>query len=340
MRAVAGTFAVLVVVGLVGGRKALATCDSVPGTGYCGDGIAGDCCKEGTCADWLPWCGENVCGDNLCCGVPGEIVTASQEAYCCSGNYTSAPPSGNVKCLGLPSGEGNYCWTSIECDSKYCYGAIPHEEEGICECVDIGSPCFATDGCCTGYCLDGVCSENSCNDVGGTCQTTSDCCSSYCDVAAGICKSTCQGTVGGSCDTGTYPGCCETMACNASNECETCVPLNNNPSLVTCTTALDCCNQGGNPAECNTSGVCVAGLNGTGTNTCDTYTECEGDSYWSCYDGVCQGAPLGDPCGQDIDCASGICIDDTCCGGSGQACNSGQCCGISTCSEETNGICN
>ncbi len=161
-----------------------------------------------------------------------------------------------------------------------------------------GSSCSADSECDTGYCYDGVCCEvSACPSCQGCDQATPGKCSAItsaddpnsctgnntCD-AAGKCKKKAGQTCGGAADCASG-NCIDNTCCvdSCTTPCHSCANVNG-----TCTT-----NVAQYQPDANSSPLC------NGNNSCDGA-------------GNCTKLP-GQACVLSTECASGKCIDGTCC---------------------------
>ncbi len=186
--------------------------------------------------------------------------------------------------------------------------------------ADLGAACHAGTECGSGFCVDGICCENSCS---GSCEFCGDATMpGKCVAVTGAPRGTraaCAGAgtmCGGSCD-GTIRATCTYAA--TTQECRP-------PSCASnmATLAANCDGKGACPAPQTVScgaNVCAGPICSGG---CSATQPCGAGNY--CAGGVCMPKkPAGQACSAAGDCASGFCVDGFCCNtactGSCQACN-------------------
>jgi len=265
------------------------TCDGLDGAS-CTYPSTDTSCRAASCADGVA-VAEAICNGAGKC--PEEIDVACGDYVC-----------GETSCLGD-------CGADSDCsEGKYCLA-------GICAPVEtLGESCSASNECASGYCVDGICCDTSCE---GQCEA--------CDASGslGVCAPV----------AGDPHGAREACASDATVCGGTCGGEERNactyPALETECRAASCSDGVATiAAYCDASGACPA----LETQGCDAYecgpAACLGDCETSadcaegrfCSAGICT-PTLGDGlgCGGDGECASGFCVDGTCCE---RACD-GQC---------------
>ncbi len=178
----------------------------------------------------------------------------------------------------------------------------------------LGVPCDTDPECSTGRCVDGVCCEQTC----GACQR--------CDAPGqeGLCSPVLSGP-----DPDACPGVCD--------EAGTCIEAGL-PAGASCKVAPQCasgscvdevcCGQDscGVCERCGAQGLCQP-VSGDDPDSCAT----------TCFFGVCKGQErkAGEPCSLREQCASGVCLDGTCCE---QECAFCETCAVAS-GAETAGVC-
>lgn len=267
--------------------------------GYCM--IGGVCVPQGTTSDtnpcmvcdtsvsssgWSPGnngasCDENGCTNEACvngnCAVQSE-VNCADALFCTADDCVSTGPSSHtcensigpwyciISNICVPAGTTDNGNTCMICNPAY-------SQSGFTAKVD-GSFC-TTGSYCDESCQGGSCQQNTCADDGKIC-TWDDCLSGQhdCgDIKPGYCK------INGACYTANQP--------NPNNDCEKCVPTNNNAHWSPANTGMDCDTDG------------------------DPCTK-EACSVW----GSC--TLIGNPCTPDILSCTDTCVPD---GAGGYDCN-------------------
>jgi len=270
-------------------------------SGFCADGTCcdGPCaapcssCVGGVCAavtdgDDVPECaGDTTCdGTGECKKKQGQPCVDAEECasgFCADGTCCDGPCA--APCLSCASG---VCVAVTDGDDlPECVGDTTCDSAGECLLVE-GGDCGADQECALGFCVDGACCESRCGDpcfscATGACEPVTDSdddpqCSgnSTCD-EAGACKKKvgqpCRGAF--ECASGSCAdgACCDS---DCTDPCFTCV-------TGACTAVTDADDD----PQC------------TGDDTCDPAGACKSKD--------------GQGCGQATECASGACVDETCC---------------------------
>jgi len=337
------------------GQKGLGTscADSTEcGSGYCVDGVCCETSCVGTCfacSNAKTGQGNGFCRavsvgtdpDNECpqdtpssCGLDGTCDGAGEcrrwsgtvciSESCLGSTYTPARTcNGSGVCQTVSTQScGSYicgatacktsCTSNSDCTSGFfCLG-------GACTTVKgQGSACTDASQCSTGYCVDGICCENSCI---GSCMA---CAGSKTAQADGLCR----GVVGGTdpdneCTADPIASCGQDGTCDGNGACRkytvgtTCVAAACNVS--TFTPARTCDGAG----TCQTTTDQSCGAYACGASSC--VTSCVSNSDCStgnhCVASACVPVETnGTMCTVGGDCSSGNCVDGVCCD---TACNS------------------
>lgn len=158
-----------------------------------------------------------------------------------------------------------------------------------------GGGCSLGAECDTGYCVDGVC-----------CESPSCAVCSSCDQAAGpgFCNpivsaedpSGCSGA--SQCDSASVCKLKNGQSCNGAGQCASGNCVDGTCCISTCTTPCRTC--------ANASGTCTSLVTAQDDDTCSGTNTCSSA-------GTC-GKKNGQSCGLGSECASGHCVDGTCCG--------------------------
>lgn len=156
-----------------------------------------------------------------------------------------------------------------------------------------GGACSVAAQCDTGYCVDGVCCETS------SCPACQSCDLATPGQCSGIVNaddpSGCTGA--NTCDA---TGSCKKKAgqgCSAGSECALGICVDGTCCINNCTTECRSC--------ANSSGTCTTLVTNQDDSTCTGANTCDGA-------GVCK-KKNGQGCSVGADCASGNCVDGTCC---------------------------
>jgi hypothetical protein len=164
---------------------------------------------EGCSTSTASACASRNCVDGVCC-----------ESASCTGPCKSCNVSGREgTCVLAQAGTEvpNSCLSGQACDGS-----------GNCKTTN-GQACSTASACASGFCVDGVCCNNSCN---GTCVSCNQAglagkCSPYavgsdpekeCGKGSGACKSTCDGV--GACEFPSYGSTCGScLTCDGAGTC-------------------------------------------------------------------------------------------------------------------------
>ncbi len=267
-------------------------------------------CTSGICAD-------GVCCDGRCTGLCESCATAAAAGTC------TAHPTGTD-----PEEDCGECGT---CNSGACVahaaGSDPDQD-----CA-VRAPCFQTGECdgnfgcaaaaITVTCGDGACvgtalvSARLCNGQGSCNDPVISACVGYtCDDASAACRTSC--TFDSHCQGGFF---CQSGTCVAKL-----------PKGSSCTSAAACVSGFCSDNKCcdtSCSGVCQTCATTPGTCTpLDGVNDTTCSGQLVCESGACR-LQDGVFCGADIECASGHCVDDTCCpsacSGACETCETGAC---------------
>lgn len=178
-----------------------------------------------------------------------------------------------------------------------------------------GSPCSSSDGCESGFCVDGVCCDTDCPQACGACTAAKKG-----GGEDGVCGAIAAGgDPDGECPDTAPASCGTTGTCNGAFSCTMFA------GETMCAPGSCSGNQIIHPDFCNGSGACADG----GTADCGSYA-CQGavclgscSSDAGCFNGTfCRAngtcGPrdvLGTSCSGPADCQSGFCTDGVCCDG-------------------------
>ncbi len=188
------------------------------------------------CHDMFDLLGDPVTQETMDCvmGPEGESVCCDEQNSCC---YSDS--SGLIKCCDSSGNccypDGQSCSTEGDCCSGYCVNSVCSATPA---CKGEGYSCSADSQCCSGFCNAGLCSvmQAPCRVTGEGCSTPSQCCSGYCKNY--LCSSPLQcRNLGQSC--GYTSECCE-GAC-IGYVCKT--PPNCKENDVDCIVNSECCSQ-------------------------------------------------------------------------------------------------
>ena len=154
-------------------------------------GVRMACSRNNLCQEYAPDCresgfdctsGPECCGQRCesgrCAICSAQNGTCTKATDCCPG--LSCAADGHCTYAGTGMSDGDRCYSSGVCNSKWCdpSGATPND--GICKlpgsCGGVGSVNIAN--CCTG--LDAGSNGKCCHDNGNWCGFGSDCCSGNC----------------------------------------------------------------------------------------------------------------------------------------------------------------
>jgi hypothetical protein len=321
--------------GVCCGTACTASCFScsLPGSaGTCSPVLANGLDPTGTCKDQ----GAATCGnDGTCNGsggckkyTPGTVCVA---AKCAMGSYTSESTcDGKGKCnAGSSRGCAPFvcnsggtacfdsCTTSAQCMApRQCM-------DGKCGLKDDGATCSDPSECKNGHCVDGFCCDTACTEVCKSCALTGK---------RGVCSAIPDDVAddGGGCVASPESSCGNDGKCNGAGACRKW------GTSVECR-AASCPSAGATvtkPATCDGKGTCPPGdTQSCGSYKCDTNNMCrttcssDADCNGKACDtttGNCDKNPLGVQCSNNDQCASGHCVDNTCC--STAACGTCQTC--------------
>jgi hypothetical protein len=293
-----------------------------------------------TCADKKHCEIDSDCANDFCFGAngttPGTCVSCSDGVQ--DGNETGTD-CGGAQCDAqgktCPAGQG--CETATDCQSGFCQGNT------TCELRPNGQSCTGDAQCANGNCIgpsgNQICCSSACN---GNCQA---CTFTFTGLTNGTCGNITAGmpAPAGQCTTSTTCG--NDGNCAAGGTCE------QEPTTVSCQSAV-CSNGQLTPAaNCTGTGTCAGGsasacpgsficANATACKTaCASNSDCQGTGL-TCQNpgagGTCVvKTPLGGACTSTSQCVSGVCdaTTDECCSA---ACIGGVC-GATSCN--TSGTC-
>lgn len=264
-----------------------------------------DCCA-GACVDGACAGADSDAGKSAACAAPGRDCTAHED--CCGGRCEPVTGQAGVKkCLDACRGEGVACTRAQDCCSLGCFG--------------------------------GKCAAQLCKLQSESCAADTDCCSGICDPGTKVCKidlanSTCRPT-GEVCGSGPQSGCC--LSTKGDDLCHKDLdpkesrcglpPTTCKGITAACATDAECCGGRCDPGTKKCAPACLpdgAACTACTTNGC--VTQCGDCCSGGCVNGVCgapppgqatpgtPGAPkpLGTPCTDGAQCASGFCLGGFC----------------------------
>jgi hypothetical protein len=329
---------------------AMGTCRAVPDgmkdpRGVCVDGGVGKCGFTGTC-NGAGGCARYAAG-TICLPATCQSTTLLITAGRCDG-VGGCSSGGPLACAPFACSNGacnSTCASNADCaPDRICDASKSCGKKGL------GQPCSAGTECGSGFCVDGVCCNESCQGpcrsctlgkTPGTCSNTPtgalDPRGTCKDLGRASCSTdgTCNGA--GACrkyPTGTV---CGSGSCNTSNNVRTLAPTCDSGgrcvtgATVSCgaykcngTSCFSACNS---DFECVSPNVCIGGAcgqRGTGA-PCSRPAECM--SPLTCIGSTCQLKPLGFACGGDAECGSGQCTEGVCC--NSNACGACESCKVS-----------
>jgi hypothetical protein len=315
-----------------------AQCDS----GHCVDGV---CCQQSSCGTCA------ACNQAGSVGTCTAVVNAEDADTCavanwCDGTGKCQPkqPAGGactqaigcttgfcvsgVCCATACTGACNTCGTGTctavtNADAPGCTGTHTCDASSSC-LLKSGQTCSAATSCASGFCADGYCCKTACaggcdvcNASPGNCTVvalgnagTPSCAPFVCDGVGGSCPSVC--TTDSQCDKNHWcsGGACAPRAgngssCSATDQCTSGNCADGNCCTSACTGVCFNC--------ASSSGTCSAVTNADDPDTCTGTKTCDGN-------GNCK-LKNGQSCTAGSSCASGFCVDGTCCS---SACN-GSC---------------
>lgn len=271
---------------------------------------------SGTCGlpDGMPCSYGEQCANQICidetCGGPEGACTADEQ--CDDGEYCAGacrPPSCSCGGSGCPvgtctpqgEGGGGACSDDSECPAGECNNG---------ECTlgkQIGDACSASYECYPlGYCSNGACVER--HDPGQACTALDSCKEPFlcvdgkCEIMNLQCSPASSGE-----------RCAFLRVCDDASYCDlldgvTCKPRARQGESCTSSPIRGV-------ETCAKDSYCAAG--DSGETTCqaraDVGEPCDGPCVDGAYcaGGVCQGDPVGRPCGYDTPCPPGlVCSDD------------------------------
>jgi hypothetical protein len=268
-------------------------------------GTSGSCDGSGGCSKYGP---TTTCRDAKCEGA-NQVPASSCDGKgsCRAGNQVICAP---FTC------SGNACKVSCTVDSECSSGNVCRN--GTCGLRGKGQDCSSNAQCGTGFCVDGVCCENSC---------------------AGQCKFCASSQAKGSC-----------INVAASTPDPRAAAGITDPAKICAVQDRTSCGRNG---MCNGTGGCQVWDNKTmcesqscaaNTNTvslakmCDGFGVCKAQGSQSCPPYKCNGSACGNACGSDNDCvAPNACVAGKC--GKkppGGLCNNANECSSGFCSQ---GVC-
>jgi hypothetical protein len=307
------------------------TGNSCSGNNQCGSGF----CVSGTCCNVACGGACQSCAGGSCATVTAGSPSPSCAPLLCDGSSTGCPTScsSDASCAA-----GFYCATNMKCVSKQSQGA----------------PCSASDQCALGFCVGGVCCDQSCTGACqscsapgkiGTCSNvsgTSNCGAYVCSGSSPICPTSCASDA--DCSTGNWcngaacvPGQTSGQPCTRAAQCATTFCVSGFCCGTACSLACQACNV--NPGTCTPAPVGSSGTPSCGAILCDgTSTTCPSacsrdsdcaSGFWCSGTSCIAVEGIGQPCARGTQCASGFCAGGTCCNvactGNCQSCSTGTC---------------
>jgi hypothetical protein len=317
---------------------AAGTCTAVPGggvdpTGSCMDQRPASCGNDGTC-NGMGGCRKYAAG-TVCAAATCAAGTATA-ASTCNGMGTCTPGARRMCEPYVCNPGGTDCFSSCLDDGQ----CIPARkcEGGLCGRKDNGGACASPDECKTGNCVDGVCCDTGCPGVCKSCavQGRLGTCS---DIPAGLPDGQ------GGCPAAAEASCGNDGTCNGAGGCRRWgqSTMCRGPSCpaggTTLTQAAFCDGQGGcPPGQTQSCGSYRCdGSNNMCRTTCTGNDDCNG-RVCDTATGSCGKSVVGSRCATDAECASGNCVDKTCC--TTPSCPTCQSCGnaAGTCAPVPDGM--
>jgi len=282
-------------------------------TGTCKDQGAGTCANDGTC-NGMGGCKKYT---------PGTVCVA---ARCTAGKFTSESTcDGAGKCVTGSSRDcdpfvcntgGTACFDSCTADNQ----CIPTRtcKDGKCGLKENGATCSDPSECKNNHCVDGFCCDSACTEVCKTCALTGKrgTCSPLPDDVADD---------AGGCPAAAESSCGNDGKCNGAGGCRKwgtsvqCRAASCPPQGATSTKAANCDGNGTcPPGETQTCGSFKCDTNNMCRTTCASDADCNGKAC-NTGTGLCEKNLAGAQCSNNDQCASGHCVDNTCCQAAGCA---------------------
>jgi MYXO-CTERM domain-containing protein len=356
-----------------GACGATCTLDTSCGGGttyYCNGGTCAAKLAPGAVCTTLNQCLSGICVDGRCCQTAcnGTCQACANTSGTCT-NY-SAYTDPVDECTHTCNGNGA-CWDSCTLDTHcasnfYC-------NTGTSKCtpkIANGQKCTVAGQCSSGNCVDTYCCNTACGAAcdacngldrlwpaspNGTCSIAPNTyagdpsCSNHlrCSGTTAACLASCS--TDANCDAGYY--CSGTtcvqkkgngVSCTAGTQCSSTFCVDSYCCDDLCGAKCQACNVSGNLGVCTTFAAysdpeneCPNTCNGSTAcwNSCINDTHCSSGTF--CQNNTCSGQkPNGSVCGGGNECASGKCVDSTCCDevctGTCQACNIAPSAGVCT----------
>ena len=269
------------------------------GAGACFNKPQGTDCEQGhECLSG--YCQQGYCCDGACDGVCNS----------CDGLFTDGADG---VCLGIVAGSDPY----NACEIYSCDG------EGACYAGLMGDGCSDETECLSGYCVDGVCCQESCTELCSSCSESLN------GIGSGLCLATADGLDPNN-------DCLGVAACDGEGTCwakedgESCLENYQCDSGfcvdgVCCESVCDGLCSGCIQAHTGQAdGTCAFVISGLDPNeNCSDNLACDGS-------GACWDRAVGENCSEAYECVSGFCVDGVCCesacDGACSACATGGTC--------------
>lgn len=277
-----------------------------------GNCIDGYCCVDtcttpcrscanvsGTCTTVVSSVDDNFCnGVNTCdasgvckkktgqtCAGPNECASGFCADGTCCQNACTTP------CRSCANAAGTCTNVVASQDDNNCNGTSSCDAAGVCK-KENGQVCTVGGECLSGNCIDNTCCADTCTTPCRSCANASGTCTT---VISNTDDNNCNGT--SSCD---GAGVCKKengQACGAAAECLSGNCVDGTCCADGCTTPCRSC--------ANAAGTCTTLVTSGDDNTCSGNNTCDAS-------GACK-LDLGQACTGATQCASGFCVDGTCC---------------------------
>lgn len=236
----------------------------------------------------------------------GEVCSLCASHDDCGGpsDFCVRYPDGASRC-GAACSTAEDCTSAPGCGARAC-DCVELSGGGTMQCAPVdfdcveGPECTDASHCPDGYeCVDEECVPRGCSEMGTACEARTDCCTGLC--IDGLCSQPCDWLhPDESCPSGFY---CAIQECGVGN----CMPgdLDGARRGEACGEHQDCasgyCASTGGPTECSLP------CDPDGIDTCPDDWSCQRIGASRCGLCACQIGMIGDPCEAAGDCASGLC---------------------------------
>ncbi len=196
---------------------------------------------------------------------------------------------------------------TVDCDGGGCVGDLA-----------LGEACTAPGECASGFCVDDVCCDGACDDACEACLAAAT------GGEDGACAAVTAGTdPDGECDDEGASSCgANGTGCNgdsASPECnlyDDTAACGDNECTAGVATTVGYCDGSGTCEAGSTTNCAPFACNSAGTDcltTCTGPGDCDAGSYCDGTGACVAKQAQGSGCSDDVECASGFCVDDLCC---------------------------